>query len=36
MKEQNKQIQDHIRKLLSELSDESSTQNATFKLLQTF
>ena len=36
MEEQNKQIQEHIRKLFSELLEESSTQNATYKLLQTF
>lgn len=36
MEEQNKQIQEHIKKLFSELLEESSTQNATFKLLQTF
>ena len=36
MEEQNKQIQDHIKKLFSELLEESTTQNATYKLLLSF
>jgi hypothetical protein len=36
MEEQNKQIQEHIKKLFSELLEESSTQKATYKLLLSF
>ena len=36
MEEQNKQIQEHIKKLFNELLEESSTQNATYKLLLSF
>ena len=36
MEEQNKQIQEHIKKLFSELLEESSTQKATYKLLLSY
>ena len=36
MEEQNKQIQEHIKKLFNELLEESSIQNATYKLLLSF